>query len=127
MKKTLYVCTCLSLCVLFFNGLPSQSVIARGHGELPYAGTDKALCLIFPLHGQRHSAIAIYTVVKGLHPYCSLLWEPLRSAGLHVIELYSPAMTEERRGHVSLALHNANSFALLKYKREGERAQVTSV
>ncbi len=40
----------------------------------------------------------------GLHLYCSLLGEPLHSVGMHVIELYNPAMTEKRRGHLSMAL-----------------------
>ncbi len=61
-----------------------------------------------------------------LHPYHSLLQEPLCSVGLHVIKLYNPAMTEKKRGHLSLALHNVNSFALLRYKREGRRAESMS-
>ncbi len=62
----------------------------------------------------------------GLHLYCSLLLEPLCSVGLHGIELYDPAMTEKRRGHLSLALRNGNSFALLKHSREGEEAESLS-
>ncbi len=63
---------------------------------------------------------------KGLRSYCSLLREPLLCAGLHVIELCNPAMTEKRRGQHSFAIHNINNFALLKYNRDSERVEGTS-
>ncbi len=48
----------------------------------------------------------------GLHLYCLPLREPLRSTGPHVIEVYSPVMTEKRRGRLCLALRNVLASGL---------------
>ncbi len=48
------------------------------------------------------------------------------AVGLHVIELYTSVMTEKRNGQLSLAPYNINSSALLKYTKEGERAESTN-
>ncbi len=51
-----------------------------------------------------------------------MLLEPLSFAGF-----YNPAMTEKRRGRRSLALHNVNTFASLKYKKKANETRARVV